>query len=216
MDGQTACRRCYLYGAGGHSNVVEDALRASGYEVVGRIDDSPRCASPVLPGIRLTGFDYIQNVYDPIVIAIGSNEHRAYVSRHLKADFISASHPSAIISPSSFIGTGAVILHGAIIQSHSSVGSYVIVNTAASVGHDCIIADFAHVSPGVRLCGQVGVGEGAHVGAGAIVIPGINIGRWSVVGAGAVVIRDVPDFCTVVGNPARVIKKRRPSPEFNL
>jgi sugar O-acyltransferase (sialic acid O-acetyltransferase NeuD family) len=215
MDGQTACRRCYLYGAGGHSNVVEDALRASGYELVGRIDDNPKHVSPILPGIRLTGFDYIPKVNDPIVIAIGSNEDRAYVSRHLKADFISVFHPSAIISPSSFVFVGAVILHGAIIQSNSSIGSFVIVNTAASVGHDSKIGDFAHISPGVRLCGQVGVGEGAHVGAGAIVIPGITIGRWSIVGAGSVVIRDVPDFCTVVGNPARAIKKREPPSELN-
>jgi acetyltransferase EpsM len=208
MDGQRAYCRCYLYGAGGHSRVVEESLRAIGYEVVGRIDDSPHLNPPILPGIRLTGLDSIPSVFDPIVIAIGCNEDRAFISNHLKATFISVFHPTAIISPSSSIAPGTVILHGAIIQAYSHIGSAVIINTAASVGHDCEIADYVHISPGVRLCGQVTIGEGTQVGAGAIIIPGITIGRWSTVGAGAVVIEDVPDFCTVVGNPARIVNYR--------
>jgi UDP-perosamine 4-acetyltransferase len=58
------------------------------------------------------------------------------------------------------------------------------------------------------LGGNVVVGEGAFLGVGTMVIPGIRIGRWSVVGAGAVVTKDLPDDCTAVGVPARVIKTR--------
>jgi UDP-perosamine 4-acetyltransferase len=52
------------------------------------------------------------------------------------------------------------------------------------------------------------VGEGTFLGLGSGVIPGIRIGRWSVIGAGAVVTKDIPDNCTAVGVPAKVIKTR--------
>jgi len=89
------------------------------------------------------------------------------------------------------------------------IGKHCIINTAASVDHDCVIEDFVQISPHATLCGGVSVGEGSQVGAGAVVIPGIRIGRWSLVAAGAVVLRDVPDNVLVMGNPARVVKNLR-------
>ena len=60
--------------------------------------------------------------------------------------------------------------------------------------------------PGAMLAGRVRVGRGAFVGLGAKVIQCLNVGEGATVGAGAVVIRDVPEFATVVGVPARIIK----------
>ena len=51
--------------------------------------------------------------------------------------------------------------------------------------------------------------EGAHVGIGATVKQDITIGKWSVVGAGAVVVNNVPDNAVVVGNPARILNKKK-------
>jgi acetyltransferase-like isoleucine patch superfamily enzyme len=47
----------------------------------------------------------------------------------------------------------------------------------------------------------------ASIGAGAVILPGITIGEGSMVGAGSVVTHNVPDYVTVVGNPARVHSK---------
>jgi acetyltransferase-like isoleucine patch superfamily enzyme len=43
----------------------------------------------------------------------------------------------------------------------------------------------------------------ASIGAGAICVAPVTIGRSAMVGAGAIVIKDVEEFSTVVGNPAR-------------
>jgi len=76
------------------------------------------------------------------------------------------------------------------------------------VDHDCRIGDFVHLAPGVRLAGEVTVGEGALIGIGASVLPGVCIGAWDVVGAGAVVTEDVAPGVTVVGVPARPLRKK--------
>lgn len=50
------------------------------------------------------------------------------------------------------------------------------------------------------------VGDNVDFGAYAQVLGGVRIGNNCRVGAMAVVLCDVPDGCTAVGNPARVIK----------
>lgn len=35
----------------------------------------------------------------------------------------------------------------------------------------------------------------------------VKIGKGCVIGANAVVTKDIPDYCVVVGNPGKVIKK---------
>lgn len=52
------------------------------------------------------------------------------------------------------------------------------------------------------------VGANAWIAARAIVMPGRNIGDGAVVAAGAVVTKDVPSWTVVVGNPAKVVKRR--------
>lgn len=51
------------------------------------------------------------------------------------------------------------------------------------------------------------LGDNVNVGANVVVIGGIRIGNNVNIGAGAVVTKDVPDNCTVIGNPARIIFK---------
>ena len=52
------------------------------------------------------------------------------------------------------------------------------------------------------------IGDNVKICGGAIVIGKIMIGNNVIIGAGAVVTKDIPDDCVVVGNPARIIKKK--------
>lgn len=50
------------------------------------------------------------------------------------------------------------------------------------------------------------IGNNVTLGASVIIIGDIHIGNNVIVGAGTVITKDVPDNCTVVGNPMRILK----------
>jgi sugar O-acyltransferase (sialic acid O-acetyltransferase NeuD family) len=210
----------YLYGAGGISKIIHEILLSMGKQVKGVFDDDPPNAKlrdlPVRPGIGLAGRDKFPRPDAPVVISVGNNSRRAEIAKQLNAlntQYGTAIHTSVLVSPAAEVGPGTIILHGSIVQSGTRLGAHVLINTAASIDHDCILGDYSHVSPHGTLCGHVEVGEGSHIGAGAIIIQCVRIGKWCTVGAGAVVLHDVPDYTTVVGNPARVLKRSIPAAE---
>tara|TARA_Y100001934_G_scaffold280590_1_gene387683 strand:- start:2178 stop:2723 length:546 start_codon:yes stop_codon:yes gene_type:complete len=76
---------------------------------------------------------------------------------------------------------------------------------------------FAHNNPTANLflkqgdyprkTGKIYIKTGAVINPGAIITLGVTIGKNSIISSGSVVTQDIPDYCVVVGNPARVIKK---------
>lgn len=49
-----------------------------------------------------------------------------------------------------------------------------------------------------------------------LILAGVTVGSHSVIGGGSVVSKDVPEWCVVVGNPARIVKWRKePDPNYN-
>ncbi len=196
----------FLYGASGHAKVIIDILQSTGVEISGLFDDNPDLVE--LNGIKVLGKYNGQTLAEPLIISIGNNNIRKNIAELLQVEFGKAIAASATISPSAQIAAGTVIMQGALVQADARIGAHAIINTGASVDHDCFLDNYVHVSPKASLCGNVHVGEGTHIGAGATVIPNLRIGKWCKIGAGAVVIRDIPDFSTVVGNPARILNKK--------
>jgi sugar O-acyltransferase (sialic acid O-acetyltransferase NeuD family) len=202
-----------VIGAGGHAKVVIDALLGTGNHVVGCFDDNSRLVgTEPIRGIKVVGpamrvgDEWKKGTF--VIVAIGENRVRREVALRLSVDYGMVVAPSAILGRGVTLGPGTMVLPSATVNIDSAIGGHVILNTGCSVDHDCRIGDYSHVAPGCCLGGDVVVGEGSFLGIGTRVLPGIRIGRWSVVGAGAVVTRDLPDNCTAVGLPARVIKTR--------
>lgn len=197
-----------IYGAGGHAQVVADAVNATGWTVEGFYADDAMChpsVSNLLAGDDALGVLASDEACE-IIVAIGSNPARAHVVRRLGAvEFATVTHPTAIVSPNVIVGAGTFIGHGAIVGSTTTLGRHVIVNTGASVSDDCILEDFAHIAPRASVGELVRVGRGALVGAAATIRSSVRIGCGATIGAGTVVRTDVPDGVTVVGNPARIV-----------
>lgn len=53
----------------------------------------------------------------------------------------------------------------------------------------------------------VRLGNKCWIGFNAAILKGVELGQNSIVGACSVVTKNVPDFCVVAGNPAKVIKE---------
>jgi maltose O-acetyltransferase len=69
--------------------------------------------------------------------------------------------------------------------------------------------DPAERREGLEFGRPVRIGRNVWIGGGAIILPGVSIGDDATIGAGAVVLRDVPEGCTAVGNPARLLPSER-------
>jgi len=205
-----------IYGASGHGKVVADVVSAMAeMELVGFVDDYvvKRRKSvgrfPVLGGEEALS-EILRKGIEGAVVAIGRNDVRlkkADMLERMGFKLVTAIHPSAVLAGDVQIGDGTVIMAGVVVNASARIGCHVILNTSATVDHDCILEDGCHLSPGVHLAGHVSIGKGSHVGIGTCVIQNVTIGEWSIVGAGAVVIRNVASGKTVVGNPARELCK---------
>ena len=130
--------------------------------------------------------------------------HKLHTSKHyFAARAISqmGRHYTGIeIHPGAKIGKGLVIDHG--------MG--VVIGETAEIGDNCTIYQ------GVTLGGtgkDVGkrhptLGNGVLVGAGAKVLGPFKIGDNTKIAANAVVLEEIPEDCTAVGIPAKIVRKQ--------
>ena len=205
----------YIYGASGHGKVVFDILRSQGVNVGAFFDDRD-CVPAMFCGVPVLRFDDQKAIKGQIIVAIGDAELREKIVKKIEfagtMEFISAIHTSAVVSPSVEIAEGTVLMAGTVVNAGTHIGKHVIVNTNASVDHDCVIGDFVHIAPGATICGNVVIDKKTWVGAGTTIIQGKHIGENSFLGAGAVIISNVPNNALFVGNPAKFLRATPPPP----
>ena len=130
--------------------------------------------------------------------------HRLYLSGHTTlARWISqhSRHKTGIeIHPGATIGKGFFIDHG----------------DGVVIGETTVIGDNVTLYQGVTLGGtgkDVGkrhptIGDNVVIGAGAKVLGPFTVGSGSKIGASSVVLKEVPENCTVVGNPGRIVRRQ--------
>lgn len=92
------------------------------------------------------------------------------------------------------IGKNVEIAHGIgiVLHQYSKIGEGTIIYQNVTLGN----------SMGPK------VGKNCIIGTGACLLGNIKIGDNVKIGANSVVLNDVPDNCTVVGIPARIIKSK--------
>lgn len=109
------------------------------------------------------------------------------------------------------------ILTGVEIHPAAKIGKRLFIDhgTGCVIGQTAIVGDDVTLYHGVTL-GGVGseiagskrhptLEDGVMVGAGAQILGNITIGKNARVGSNSVVVKDIPEGCTAIGIPAKII-----------
>jgi len=103
---------------------------------------------------------------------------------------------------------------GILIQSHVKImpcvnlGTGTKIHINAQVHHDCVIGKFVTIAPSAVILGNVKIGNYSYIGANSTIKQNVSIGKGVIIGAGAMVTKNVKNFDTVIGKPAKSIKKK--------
>lgn len=127
-------------------------------------------------------------------------------------DFFQVCAANVIEMDEVVIGEGAILSPFVTLTSNIKIGRHFHANLYSYVEHDCVVGDFVTLAPNVQCNGNVIIEDHVYVGTGAVIKQGtpdrpLVIGRGAVIGMGAVVTKSVPAGVTVVGNPAKLMKR---------
>lgn len=103
-------------------------------------------------------------------------------------------------------------------DGHIACINKIEIGESVRMGRKVFITDHSHgasnfselnIAPNKRPLyskGPVIVEDNVWIGEMVCITPGVHIGRGAIIGANAVVTHDVPAYCVVGGNPAKIIK----------
>jgi len=191
-------KKIAIIGAGGHGKVVGEIALLNHYEIINFFDDKDN----EIKEFPFTISGSIQNLkknlknYDAFFVAIGENKIRFKIIEWLKkqkVNIVSLIHPNSTISKFCTLGYGSCVMANAVVNPGAIIKEGVIINTCASIDHDCVVEDFAHISPNCSISGSVIIGKFTHLGTGTSVHPGIHIGNNVKTATGSKVFKNISD-----------------------
>jgi sugar O-acyltransferase (sialic acid O-acetyltransferase NeuD family) len=208
-----------IVGSGGFGRETAEAVRdlaaaGAAWRLLGFIDDDPARAGQVIDGTPvLGGREELKRLPDARLVVVTGRPGN-YVSRlrivselGLPAErYATIIHPSAVVSSSSSVGPGTVLLAHTVLTAAVQVGSHVAVMPHVTLTHDDVVEDFVTLASRAAVGGGARIRSCAYVGAGAIIGEGRSIGELALIGMGAVVTKDVPPREVWAGVPARRLR----------
>ncbi|PJE48077.1 MAG: hypothetical protein CUR34_00930 [Sediminibacterium sp.] len=211
-------RETYIVGAGGIGGHIVSNLNL--YNLISAkiyfLDDDVEKLHTHHCGIKVAGnIDTLLQTSKEIdvIIAIANPIVKSAIVMKLKKNN-KIQFPSLIANNSWFsegvsLGEGCIIYPNCSINYGSILGDFVLLNMNCTIGHHTNIANCSSLYPSVSTGGNTKILDNVEIGIGSSIIQNITIGKNAVIGAGSVVINDVIGNSSVVGVPAKELKKEK-------
>lgn len=120
--------------------------------------------------------------------------------------------PHATIARRIEIGDYSGIGRNCLVQGGVKIGKYVMMGPEVYIytqNHDFQKTDIPMSQQGFAEEKPVVIEDDVWIGSRVTILPGVRICSGSIIGASAVVTKDVPPYCVVAGNPAKIVKTRK-------
>lgn len=203
-----------VYGAGGLGREILSLAELSGRwpSFMGFIDDGLEPGTECGNSHVLGGMEYLQSIEKNVdlLVGIADTKIKANIFKKLEGNphinFPSLIAPTSHIDKDATIEEGCIVGHFCFVSTKAVLKRGTFLNTAVQIGHDSTLGEFCSVMPSVNISGNVTVEKEAFFGVQSLILQGLKVGEGAVVGAGSRAIKNVPEHCTVIGYPARVIK----------
>lgn len=208
-----------IFGAGGHATSVANVALSNGYEIKNFVDRGK-------VGEFLMGVKIIEDILEidnfflyNFAIAIGDNYTREKIYKDIlntygNLNFPVLIHESACISYFSEIEIGTVVMPQAVVGPNSKIGKFCIINTKASIDHDCLVSDFSSLAPAAVTGGSVEIGIRSAISINATIKNSIKIGKDCVIGANSYVNKNLFSNQVAYGIPAKFVRFRSPNDSY--
>jgi sugar O-acyltransferase (sialic acid O-acetyltransferase NeuD family) len=206
-------RPLVIFGAGGHALSVANVALSAGYSIKFFVDKEKEGLT--LLDYKIVGhIGILENIERfSFALAVGDNAVRESMYEDLINEFPNLYfpplvHSSAVVSFFTSIGAGTVVMPKAVIGPNSKVGNFCLINTQASIDHDCTMLNYSSLAPGAVTGGGVLIGLRSVVSLGAKIKHGIRVGDDSIVGANSYLNKDLPNNQVAYGIPAKQVRAR--------
>ena len=198
-----------LLGAGGHAHSCIDVIEQEGkYHIEGLVGMQREIHTQHF-GYAVIATDaelpQLAKEYQYVAITVGQidspDKRISLFQQAIEMGFILPKiiSPTAHASVHASIGSGTIVMHGAIVNAGARVGKNCIINTRALIEHDTVVEDHCHISTGSILNGSVRIGSGSFVGSGCVIKDGITLGERCVIGTGLCVRHKLSDHTRFTG-----------------
>ena len=162
--------------------------------------------------VDFNGFPVIRR-YENSKITIGDNctfnsaRNSVRVGLHERCTLVTLLKNSEIVFGNNSGGSGIMVLAAKkiIVGNNVLIGSHTMI----------IDTDFHHSDPGKRYENEniparpIIIEDNVFIGTNCMILKGVTIGKSSVIGANSVVFTSIPENSIAIGNPCKIIIKKR-------
>jgi UDP-N-acetylglucosamine acyltransferase len=94
---------------------------------------------------------------------------------------------------------------GTLKENHvTTIGDNSLFMAYVHIGHDVVMGNNCTIANSTNFAGHVRIGDRVGIGGGTQIQQWVSLGRGAYIGGGSALDRDIPSFCTAMGNRAHL------------